>query len=71
MKQRKKQRVLKAEKVPAEEKIGSIFEEHTDTIKKANPTEFGHKVLLAWTGNGILNALEIRRSSILIAPKVT
>lgn len=42
-------RVLKGETVPAEEKIVSIFEEHTDIIKrgkKSSPTEFGHKVLV-------------------------
>lgn len=40
-------RVLLGEKVPASEKIVSIFEEHTDIVcrgKKQSPTEFGHKV---------------------------
>jgi IS5 family transposase len=42
-----KRRVFKGEKVPAEEKIVSIFEDHTDIIEKGGrETEFGHKVCL-------------------------
>lgn len=43
-------RVIKGEKVPAAEKIYSLFEEHTEMIKRgkaAKPLEFGHKVLFA------------------------
>jgi IS5 family transposase len=41
-------RVLLDEKVPADEKIYSIFEEHTDIIiKKRREVEFGHKLCLA------------------------
>ena len=42
-------RILNGESVPAMEKIVSIFEEHTDIIKRgksSSPTEFGHKLLL-------------------------
>ena len=42
-------RVLQGEKVPASEKIVSIFEPHTDIIcrgKTMSPAEFGHKVLV-------------------------
>lgn len=40
-----KRRVIKGEKVPASEKIFSIFEEHTDIIKKdRRDTYYGHKV---------------------------
>jgi IS5 family transposase len=42
-------RILRGESVPASEKIVSIFEEHTDIIKRgksSSPTEFGHKLLL-------------------------
>lgn len=47
-------RVLYGEKVPAEEKIVSLFEEHTDIIKKNNrETVFGHKVFLS-TGKSSL-----------------
>jgi IS5 family transposase len=40
-------RVLKGESVPAAEKIVSIFEEHTDIIRKDNrETLYGHKICL-------------------------
>jgi len=50
-------RVLKGEKVPSDEKIVSIFEEHTDIIvrgKARKPVEFGHKVLFATGKSGIV-----------------
>ena len=43
-------RIFKGEIVPATEKIYSLFEEHTEMIKRgkaAKPMEFGHKVLFA------------------------
>src|ERR1700719_3067879 len=43
-------RVLEGEHVPNAEKIYSIFEPHTDLVKRGKvraPVEFGHKVLLA------------------------
>ena len=40
-----RRRVLADEKVPAEEKLVSIFEEHTDIVEKGNrETIFGHKI---------------------------
>jgi IS5 family transposase len=41
-------RILHGETVPANEKVYSIFEPHTDMIKKSpsRPPEFGHKVTL-------------------------
>lgn len=40
-------RVLRGEQVPAQEKVVSIFEPHTDIIiKKKRETEFGHKLCL-------------------------
>ena len=45
-----RRRVLQGETVPSEEKIYSIFEPHTDLIKRGKtlkPVEFGHKVFLA------------------------
>jgi IS5 family transposase len=51
-------RVLGGEKVPAREKIVSIFEPHTDIIrrgKKDRPTEFGHKVWLDEVDGGIVS----------------
>jgi IS5 family transposase len=46
-------RVFAGEIVPAEEKVYSLFEEHTELVirgKAGKPVEFGHKVLLAQTG---------------------
>jgi IS5 family transposase len=57
-------RVLHQEKVPASEKIVSIFEPHTDIIqrnKAHKPTEFGHKIWLDEVEGGIVtrwNVLE-------------
>lgn len=43
-----KRRVFKGETVPAEEKVVSIFEPHTDILEKGKrETEFGHKVCLS------------------------
>lgn len=50
-------RVLQQEKVPACEKIVSIFEAHTDIIRrnKTNkPTEYGHKIWLDEVEGGIV-----------------
>lgn len=55
-------RVLKGEKVPVAEKIVSIFEEHTDIIKRGksqSPTEFGHKVLITNGKSGLVTQYEI------------
>ena len=46
-------RVLLGEKVPSTEKVYSLFEDHTELIKRGKarkPIEFGHKILLAETG---------------------
>lgn len=55
-------RVLKGEKVPASEKIVSIFEEHTDIIKRGksqSPTEFGHKVLITTAMSGLITQYRV------------
>jgi transposase, IS5 family len=52
-----RRRVLKGEQVPTEEKIYSIFEIHTDLIKRGKiqkPIEFGHKIFLAESGRGLI-----------------
>jgi IS5 family transposase len=52
-----RRRVLQGETVPAEEKLYSIFEPHTDLIKRGKtlkPVEFGHKVLLAESSHGLI-----------------
>lgn len=61
-------RVFKGEKVPSVEKVYSLFEEHTELIKRGKagkPIEFGHKVLLAETGEKFIlhyNALPKQRA---------
>jgi transposase, IS5 family len=55
-------RVLHQEKVPADEKIVSIFEPHTDIIRRNKahkPTEYGHKVWLDEVDGGILTRWEV------------
>ena len=50
-----RRRVIEGEKVPREEKLYSIFEDHTDLIKRGKaqkPVEFGHKVFLAESAQG-------------------
>ncbi len=48
-------RVVLEEKVPAKEKIVSIFEEHTDIIvKDRRETQFGHKLCLATGASGLI-----------------
>lgn len=52
-----RRRVLEGEQVPTEEKIYSIFEPHTDLIKRGKqqtPVEFGHKVLLGESAQGFI-----------------
>jgi IS5 family transposase len=55
-------RVFNEESVPAEDKLVSLFEPHTDIIKrgKANrPTEFGHKLWLDEVDGGIVSDYRI------------
>jgi hypothetical protein len=50
-------RVLQGEQVPTAEKIYSLFETHTDLIKRGKvltPVEFGHKVFLAESAQGLI-----------------
>lgn len=52
-----RRRVIDGEQVPVEEKLFSIFEPHTDLIKRGKiqtPVEFGHKVLIVESGNGLI-----------------
>ena len=52
-----RRRVLQGETVPPDEKVYSIFEPHTDLIKRGKtlkPVEFGHKVFLAESANGLI-----------------
>ncbi len=52
-----RRRVLQKESVPATEKLYSIFEPHTDLIKRGKaekPVEFGHKLFLAEGRSGVI-----------------
>src|SRR5438132_5732447 len=55
-------RVLQGEQVPTAEKIYSIFESHTDLIKRGKaqkPVEFGHKVFLAESAQGLITDYQV------------
>lgn len=55
-------RVIDGEQVPAEEKVYSIFEPHTDLIKRGKvrkPIEFGHKVFLAESAQGLITDYQV------------
>lgn len=57
-----RRRVLEGEQVPTAEKIYSIFEPHTDLIKRgkvSTPVEFGHKVLLAESARGLITQYQV------------
>ena len=59
-------RIINGEKVPASDKIVSIFEEHTDIIKRGksqSPTEFGHKVLITTTKSGLITQYQVFRGN--------
>jgi transposase, IS5 family len=57
-----RRRVIDGEQVPAEEKVYSIFESHTDLIKRGKvrkPIEFGHKVFLAESAHGLITDYQV------------
>jgi IS5 family transposase len=57
-----RRRVLNGEQVPASEKLYSIFEPHTDLIKRGKinkPIEFGHKVFLAESAQGLITQYRV------------
>jgi len=57
-------RVIDEEKVPAEEKVLSIFEPHTDIIiKDQRETNFGHKVALSGGDSGLLTDIVIEEGN--------
>jgi IS5 family transposase len=59
-------RVLRGEKVPSSDKIVSIFEDHTDIIKRGksqSPTEFGHKVLITTAKSGLITQYQVFRGN--------
>ena len=61
-----RRRVLEGEQVPHAEKIYSIFEPHTDLIKRGKvrtPIEFGHKVFLAESAQGLITQYEVLKGN--------
>lgn len=57
-----RRRVLHGEQVPTVEKLYSIFETHTDLIKRGKvlrDLEFGHKVFLAESGRGLITQYRV------------
>lgn len=57
-----RRRVLDGEQVPTAEKIFSIFETHTDMIKRGKtlkPVEFGHKVYIAESAKGLITQYRV------------
>src|ERR1700756_1912360 len=62
-----RRRVLQGEQVPNAEKIYSIFEPHTDLIKRGKvrtPVEFGHKVFLAESAQGLITQYEVLKGNL-------
>jgi IS5 family transposase len=56
------QRVVHGQSVPAQDKLVSLFEPHTDIIRRQKlrkPTEFGHKVWLDEVDGGLISAYRI------------
>jgi IS5 family transposase len=61
-----RRRVLGGEQVPNAEKIYSIFEPHTDLIKRGKvrtPLEFGHKVFLGESARGLVTQYEVLKGN--------
>jgi transposase, IS5 family len=61
-----RRRALDGEQVPNSEKIYSIFEPHTDLIKRGkvrSPVEFGHKVFLAESAQGLITQYEVLKGN--------
>ena len=61
-----RRRVLDGEQVANDEKIYSIFEPHTDLIKRGKvrtPIEFGHKVFLAESAQGLITQYEVLKGN--------
>ena len=70
-------RIIKGEKVPPDEKLYSLFEEHTELIvrgKAGKAIEFGHKILIAQTGEKYIHHYNVMEQRIedkeLLAPAI-
>jgi len=61
-----RRRIWAGELVPAEQKLYSLFEPHTDLIKRGKarkPVEFGHKVFLAESRVGLITDYRVLRGN--------
>ena len=61
-----RRRVFNGESVPAAEKLVSIFEPHTDIIRRGKPnkdTEFGHKVWLGEVEGGFISQYRVLKGN--------
>ena len=61
-----RRRVIEQEQVPSAEKLYSIFEPHTDLIKRGKvnkPIEFGHKVFLAESAHGLITQYRLLKGN--------
>ena len=61
-----RRRLLDGGQVPTAEKIYSIFEPHTDLIKRGKvraPVEFGHKVFLAESARGLITQYDVLKGN--------
>jgi IS5 family transposase len=72
-----RRRVLFGEQLDADEKIYSIFEPHTDLIKRGKvrtPVEFGHKVFLAESAEGLITQYQVLKGNppdeVYVAPSL-
>jgi len=57
-----RRRVIDGEKIPASEKIVSIFEDHTDIIcrgKTMSPAEYGHKIMVSTGKSGLVTQCKV------------
>ncbi len=70
-------RIIKGEKVPPDKKLYSLFEEHTELIvrgKAGKPIEFGHKILIAQTGEKYIHHYKVMERRVedkeLLAPAI-
>ena len=63
-----RRRVLLGETVPNEDKIFSIFEPHTELIKRGkqpNPIQYGHNVLVVEDAAGFICHYEVMANGVL------
>jgi len=61
------QRVIEGVLLPPDEKLYSLFEEHTELLKRGKagqPIEFGHKILLSQTGEKFIHYYQVLKKRI-------